>query len=767
MTAAPTFPLAVRFRLVQYLLVLTAATAFSNTTEDYTTLLVSAIAVLISWLLLDFPPAPPLALTAAAPAPQRVLAAIRARGIPPIILNSAVLLGALNFGREVMQEWNQGNQTLIFSLSRYILVLLLCKLFERKTVRNVAQILILSLLLVVAATMFSNSGLFFFSLLAVFLILLIYTVLLLNLYADLERLARARPVPAFIPGHGSAARRARGRDRPLALLRRDLGAVAQHCVFLVLPLAIVVFLTVPRTRGSLLAGLGGVGAYQTGYSDVVQFRDRGTISQSDRLDMTVKLSRNGENVSSEYSDLYLRGQVLYDYDDTRRRWTHGNNPAPNLELPAPKNDHGILVNYTLYLSSGQTLFVLSPSRDQDKGVFYNSSEMTLQDNDYLPRVNGALSYTAVWDKDLPPVLDSAYVEPGVLRPAREILGPEGIVGVQPAVMVTPQIAALARTLMENGLGLEAPPPGQRIPPAQIRTVMNLYEAYLRTNYRYSLTIRTSDPKLDPTTDFLIHRGMKDDNTGGHCEYFASAMVMLCRAVGLNAREVVGYHGGMYDTVANKYVILQKHSHTWAEVYIPDEGWVLSDPTPVGSNIDAYAATGRWFNDILQLLESAWSAIIVNFDNDSRAAIARWFSEKFGALLDLPPFPAGTTVVLWANIFLLLLFWMKLRRRFRRLQPLLASTQGLPHRRLRLSTHVSFLDDLLHFFERRGPRPPDQTPLEFLAPHFPRLGPAAEDARWLVETAYGVRFGNIQVNADLKHKIALALKHVKAVLRAKP
>ena len=45
--------------------------------------------------------------------------------------------------------------------------------------------------------------------------------------------------------------------------------------------------------------------------------------------------------------------------------------------------------------------------------------------------------------------------------------------------------------------------------------------------------------------------------------------------------------------------------------------------------------------------------------------------------------------------------------------------------------------------------------------------AAADARWLIVTAYGVRFGNIQVNADLKHKIALALKHVKAVLRAKP
>jgi hypothetical protein len=158
--------------------------------------------------------------------------------------------------------------------------------------------------------------------------------------------------------------------------------------------------------------------------------------------------------------------------------------------------------------------------------------------------------------------------------------------------------------------------------------------------------------------------------------------------------------------------------------------------------------------------------VVSFDNDSRAAIARWFSGRFEFLLNLQPFSLGTTAALWGALLLLTFLAIRLRRRFRRLAPLIESTRGIPHRQVRLSTHIAFLEDLLHLFDRADARRPDLTPLEFLRPHFGRLGLAAEDARWLIVTAYGMRFGGLQVDADIKHEIARALKNVKSALRAR-
>jgi len=64
---------------------------------------------------------------------------------------------------------------------------------------------------------------------------------------------------------------------------------------------------------------------------------------------------------------------------------------------------------------------------------------------------------------------------------------------------------------------------------------------------------------------------------GYCSYFASAMVVLCRAEGIPARYVEGYR--VYaepDGVTN---ITGEDAHAWVEVYIRGVGWVAYDPTP--------------------------------------------------------------------------------------------------------------------------------------------------------------------------------------------
>lgn len=782
MAANTTFPLTRRFHIVLYLVALLAVGAFAYVDENVTPLVLAGGAAFVAWLLTDSPAAQGVMAGAAVGwgslfhrasyADSRAALRTLLLLAPRLIANLAVLIAAVILAARVYLYVN-GPLHLIMELGGFLVVLIGSKLFERKTVRNVSQVLVLSLLLVVSATMFSNSTLFFFAILAAYFFALAYLVVLLTLFLDTLQ-AGTTAMVAHVPGAaggggggGAAAQRT---------LRRDLGNVAKHCAFLVLPVAAACFTFVPRTRGNPLLGTNWGGpAIQTGFTETMHLPDRGQITPSDAEVMHVTLSRDGQDISGEFTDLYFRGAVLDEYDADTTTWSH--NPADaKAEVPPLPQLDGIQVDITL-LRPGRKLFVLAPflvvwQNPSDAPRFlYDPAYMTLQDSFVQTRGGEPLKYTLNWLRDLPMGLkDTVSCPVGLLRAARfqylpggHIVLDGGIPKQVPAVMVPPQIAAKAHEILRATLGDQAPAAGQAVDPDQIRNVVNLFAGYLRRNYRYSLTIRTSDPKLDPTADFLLHRGIHDDDTGGHCEYFASALVMLCRSVGINARVVTGYHGGEFSTLTNEFIVKEKYAHAWAEVCMPDEGWVLCDASPIGSNLDTTAGSGRFFNDMLQLIQSAWSAVVVNFDNESRAAVTQWLAARYGDFVNAD-FPAWTTLLMWAVVGLLVIFFVLLRRRFRRLRPLLESTQGQPHRQLRLSNHVVFLEDLLHLFERGRVRPPDQTPLEFLQPHLARLGPAAPDARWLVDTAYGVRFGGLHLTPALRQQIALALKHVKSAVR---
>jgi transglutaminase-like putative cysteine protease len=56
---------------------------------------------------------------------------------------------------------------------------------------------------------------------------------------------------------------------------------------------------------------------------------------------------------------------------------------------------------------------------------------------------------------------------------------------------------------------------------------------------------------------------------GVCQDFAHVLISLCRNVGLPARYVSGYLGGVESSTA---------SHAWAEAYVPPYGWVGVDAT---------------------------------------------------------------------------------------------------------------------------------------------------------------------------------------------
>jgi transglutaminase-like putative cysteine protease len=101
-------------------------------------------------------------------------------------------------------------------------------------------------------------------------------------------------------------------------------------------------------------------------------------------------------------------------------------------------------------------------------------------------------------------------------------------------------------------------------------------AYLRTDARF--TYRTvaalpSDPNRDLVDFFLF------DPAGqvGYCEYFATTMAVMARAMGLPARVAVGYAPGE-RLEAGIYQYRERNAHAWVEVFFPGYGWQIFEAT---------------------------------------------------------------------------------------------------------------------------------------------------------------------------------------------
>jgi len=97
------------------------------------------------------------------------------------------------------------------------------------------------------------------------------------------------------------------------------------------------------------------------------------------------------------------------------------------------------------------------------------------------------------------------------------------------------------------------------------------ETYLR-KIPYDLSINAPPAGRDAVDWFLF------DNQRGYCDYYASAMTVLCRAVGIPARLAQGYARGEYEASVRGYRVRESDAHSWPEVYFPYCGWIEFEPT---------------------------------------------------------------------------------------------------------------------------------------------------------------------------------------------
>ena len=99
--------------------------------------------------------------------------------------------------------------------------------------------------------------------------------------------------------------------------------------------------------------------------------------------------------------------------------------------------------------------------------------------------------------------------------------------------------------------------------------------YMRGAAEYNLNYdRALDEEEDVTVAFLR------DYREGICQHYASAAVLLLRALGIPARYTIGYAG---EVSAGEWTeIMAANAHAWVEAYVDGIGWVYVEVTGGGS-----------------------------------------------------------------------------------------------------------------------------------------------------------------------------------------
>ena len=90
---------------------------------------------------------------------------------------------------------------------------------------------------------------------------------------------------------------------------------------------------------------------------------------------------------------------------------------------------------------------------------------------------------------------------------------------------------------------------------------------------------STNPGPLPAGVDLVDHFLFDPERGrsGYCQYYASAMVMMARSLGMPARVAVGFAPGERQEDGS-FLVREANAHAWAEVYFPGYGWQIFEAT---------------------------------------------------------------------------------------------------------------------------------------------------------------------------------------------
>ncbi len=453
------------------------------------------------------------------------------------------------------------------------------QLLDARPRRTEFLLVALALFQVVLAANLTDS-VFFTPLLVAFVFAAVWTLLVHTLRSEALEAGQAREITrAFTP----------------ALARTTLAASA-----LAVMLAMVLFVLLPRLHSSVVRGplLGGALA-ASGFSERVELGALGRIRSDPRTVMRVQ-TLAGE--PPEGGAAYWRGLAFDAFDG--RAWSI---TPPDRELVPGSAEGGVGLGREPDRYDLVQRIVREPV---EGGVLFRVGDPRAVQGTIrrLERdASGGLYAAHQADERVRYTVRSLRAQPGddQLEADRAVLPRRNGSRVIARAPLSPEVGALAARIVA----------GVRGDAERVRAI----ERYLAANGRYTDT--PPDPPADggsPLEHFLLGQ------LAGHCEYFASAMVVLAREVGLPARLVNGFAGGRTNEIGGFVVIAQSDAHAWVEVHFERAGWVRYDPTPADLRTRAeppLSFTDR-MADLASALELWWFQRVVGFDRSDQIDVLK-------------------------------------------------------------------------------------------------------------------------------------------------
>jgi protein-glutamine gamma-glutamyltransferase len=372
-----------------------------------------------------------------------------------------------------------------------------------------------------------------------------------------------------------------------------LAALAISVTAGILVLTAGLFFLLPRTADAAFSRLISHRMHLPGFSNQVNLGEIGEIKTSSRAVMHIRV----------YGDvpagLKWRGETLPDFDG--KRWFNPNRERDPVEVvqgeaelvaPADRSP-GRRLNYRVEFDD----------LDTDALFFAGIPETVLLHSRRVYRTgDGGVRLGH------PPPPGFHYDAYSLLDERPETAGMRYPVPVLPLELrerylqlpeIDPRIAPLARQMSEQ----------RASDLARARAI----ESDLRSHYGYTLELPKREP-ADPLATFLF------DRRKGHCEYFASAMTVMLRSLGIPARLAAGFQTGEYNPITELWLVRASDAHTWVEAWIPGRGWTTFDPTPPDPNPPAFAFLTR-IGLYLDAADTFWQQWVVGYDASQQGSLA--------------------------------------------------------------------------------------------------------------------------------------------------
>jgi protein-glutamine gamma-glutamyltransferase len=507
--------------------------------------------------------------------------------------------------------------------AQFLIWLVVAKAYNRRAARDWQQMYLLAFLMLVAGSVLNADLTYGISFLG-FVVATTWALTLFHLRREME--------DNLLVKHAADRASERVEVRRILDSKRIVGGrfflgtgLLSFGVFLA---AAIVFLAIPRVGfGFFLKGKNGLTL--SGFSDGVRLGGHGVIKNDDTIVMRVEI--DSAYGGRDKAEIHWRG-VSFDHY-ALGRWTR-TRLAPETKVlryieragierylvdweesaPAGSAVHdGVKQDIWLDPLDSDVLFGAGHPRVFEMAAIARKRKPHLQLNDEIRVEHGATLHYTVWsDFDEP--------SPSELRATAGPLPPRyAAVYLQLPEEITPETFKLAHRLTDG------------LPTSYDKAVA--IERWLETNLSYTLELR--DPGITEPVHFFLFQRKK-----GHCEYFASAFVVLARAAGIPTRQVNGFLGGEWNEYQGYVAVRAGDAHSWAEVYFPGKGWVTFDPTPAAPGGQLGRGGSGWrakLGRFIDTLRFQWSKWVIEYDLVAQLSlfkdIGRAFKTAAGAVRD--------------------------------------------------------------------------------------------------------------------------------------